>query len=256
MSRSQRNRRRRRGRGRPRNKALLALMVVLVLVGLAGLSAVGYVVSIAASAPPLSSLKPRDSGSQSEVRAADGTRLGFIQSNELRRPAEGNRSPRRSRTPRSRSRTALLPAQGRRLRGHRPRRACKNLVQPEDGAGRLDDHDAARPQPLHHARADLPAQDPRGQARRGARERALQGVDPRQVPQHGAVRDARRPVGDRRQGRRARVLQQVGRASSSCARPRCSPACRRRRRMYSPLRAPGSAKARRNEVLAKMAEPG
>ena len=36
--------------------------------------------------------------------------------------------------------------------------------------------------------ADLQAQDPRGQARRGARERALQGVDPRQVPQHRPVR--------------------------------------------------------------------
>jgi penicillin-binding protein 1A len=93
MSRSQRNRRRRRGRGRPRNKAFLALMVVMVLAALAGLAAVGYVVSIAASAPPLGSLKPRDLGSQSEVRAADGTRLGFIQSNELRRPVEGTRIP-------------------------------------------------------------------------------------------------------------------------------------------------------------------
>ena len=68
-------------------------MVVLVLVALAGLSAVGYVISIASSAPPLDSLKPRELGSQSEVRAADGTRLGFIQSNELRRPVEGNRIP-------------------------------------------------------------------------------------------------------------------------------------------------------------------
>jgi penicillin-binding protein 1A len=68
-------------------------MVVLVLVALAGLSAVGYVISIAASAPPLDSLKPRELGSQSEVRAADGTRLGFIQSNELRRPVLGNQIP-------------------------------------------------------------------------------------------------------------------------------------------------------------------
>ncbi|MEO8688883.1 MAG: transglycosylase domain-containing protein [Solirubrobacteraceae bacterium] len=65
----------------------------MVLVALAGLSAVGYVISIASSAPPLNSLKPRELGSQSEVRAADGTRLGFIQSNELRRPVEGNQIP-------------------------------------------------------------------------------------------------------------------------------------------------------------------
>src|SRR3954469_7662310 len=93
MSRSTRNRRRHHSRGRPRNKAFLGLMVVLVLIALAGLSAVGYVISIAASAPPLDSLKPRDLGSQSEVRAADGTRLGFIQSNELRRPVDGTRIP-------------------------------------------------------------------------------------------------------------------------------------------------------------------
>src|SRR3954452_5876986 len=111
MSRSQRNRRRHHSRGRPRNKALLAVMVGLVVVALAGLSAVGYVISIASSAPPaglpavgyvtsiaspappLDSLKPRDLGSQSEVRAADGTRLGFIQSNELRRPVGGSHIP-------------------------------------------------------------------------------------------------------------------------------------------------------------------
>ena len=105
------------------------MMVVLVLVALAGLAAVGYVVSIAASAPPLTSLKEREPGSKSEVLAADGSRLGFIQSNELRRPPRATSSPRSSRTPRSRSRTALLPAQGRRLRGHRPRRVQEPLNQ-------------------------------------------------------------------------------------------------------------------------------
>ena len=59
--------------------------------------------------------------------------------------------------------------------------------------------------------ADLPAQDPRGQARRGARERAEQVVDPRPVPEHRAVRHARRPDRGRRPGRLARVLREVGR---------------------------------------------
>ena len=44
--------------------------------------------------------------------------------------------------------------------------------------------------------------------------------------------------------------------SSGSARRRCWPACRRRRRTYSPVRAPEKAEARRNEVLAKMAELG
>jgi penicillin-binding protein 1A len=69
-------------------------MVVLIAVGLAGLSAVGYVVSIASSAPPLSTLKPRDLGSATAVYASDGkTRLGFIQNNELRQILPGKAIP-------------------------------------------------------------------------------------------------------------------------------------------------------------------
>jgi penicillin-binding protein 1A len=80
-------------RARPANKALLGVLVVLVIVAVAGLGAVGYIVSIAASAPSLSSLKQRDPGSNSEVLAADGSRLGFIQADELRLPAKGNEFP-------------------------------------------------------------------------------------------------------------------------------------------------------------------
>jgi penicillin-binding protein 1A len=93
MSRLQRTKLSRGRRGRPRNKALLGVLVVLVAVAVAGLSAVGYVVSIAASAPPLSTLKERDPGSNSEVIAADGSRLGFIQASELRLPADGDEFP-------------------------------------------------------------------------------------------------------------------------------------------------------------------
>ena len=78
MSRSQRYRRRRRGRGRHRSQALFAVLVVLIGVGIAGLSVVGWVVATAASAPALTSLKERDPGANTEVLAADGTRLGFI----------------------------------------------------------------------------------------------------------------------------------------------------------------------------------
>jgi len=93
MSRSQRTRLRRSHRGGGRNKALLALLVVVMAVGIAGIAAVGYVVSIAASAPALSALKERDPGSNSEVLAADGSRLGFIQASELRLPAESDEFP-------------------------------------------------------------------------------------------------------------------------------------------------------------------
>jgi penicillin-binding protein 1A len=68
-------------------------MVVVVLVGIAGLSVVGWVVSTAASAPAITTLKERDPGSNTEVLAADGTRLGFISADELSRPVAGNNLP-------------------------------------------------------------------------------------------------------------------------------------------------------------------
>src|SRR4051794_39433299 len=85
MSLSARNRQRRRHRSKPRNKLALALALVAAVAGLAGLSAVGYVVSIAASAPALDALKARDPGGFSLVLARDGKRLGVIQANELRK---------------------------------------------------------------------------------------------------------------------------------------------------------------------------
>ncbi|HET9738883.1 MAG TPA: transglycosylase domain-containing protein [Solirubrobacteraceae bacterium] len=68
-------------------------MVVVIVVGIGGLSVVGWVVATAASAPELSSLKARDPGSNTEVLAADGTRLGFISADDLSRPVSGAQLP-------------------------------------------------------------------------------------------------------------------------------------------------------------------
>jgi penicillin-binding protein 1A len=64
---------------------LLGLGVLATVSIIALLSAVGYVLAIAASAPDLSELKPADKGQLSVVYAVDGSRLGFIQSDVLRR---------------------------------------------------------------------------------------------------------------------------------------------------------------------------
>ena len=93
MTYTARRRRRRRGRSNGASKALLALVVLACVVAVAGLSAVGYVVSIAASAPPLDSLKPRDPGGFSLVFARDGRRLGVIQADELRKAVPGWQIP-------------------------------------------------------------------------------------------------------------------------------------------------------------------
>nr|MBA3748611.1 penicillin-binding protein [Solirubrobacterales bacterium] len=77
----QRRRRRRGGAGR-----VIILTVAVFTAGgvIALLSAVGYVVGIANSAPDLNALRPQDPGRISSVLAADGSRLGFIQNDVLR----------------------------------------------------------------------------------------------------------------------------------------------------------------------------
>src|SRR3954464_2875652 len=92
MSHSQRIRRRRR-RGGPRNKLMLAGLVLVAAVGIAGATLIGWVVNTAASAPQLASLKERDVGANTEILAADGTRLGFLQANDLSQPVAGKELP-------------------------------------------------------------------------------------------------------------------------------------------------------------------
>jgi penicillin-binding protein 1A len=84
MSRAARSRRRRKRRGV--GPVFIILGVLVTLAGLAGLGTVGYVLALANSAPELSELKPIDQGASSVVYAANGERLGFIQSDILRTP--------------------------------------------------------------------------------------------------------------------------------------------------------------------------
>ncbi len=105
---------------------------------------------------------------------------------------------------------ALLRARRDRLRGDRARR----LGGPEGGRrgpGRLDDHPAARPQPLHRgSRGDDRAEDPRGDLGGGVRAGVLEDADPHQVPEHGLLRDHRRPHRGGRSGRRRDLLLKAG----------------------------------------------
>jgi penicillin-binding protein 1A len=84
MSRAARSRRRRKRRGV--GPVFIILGVLVTIAGLAGLGTVGYVLALANSAPELSELKPIDQGASSVVYAANGTRLGYIQSDILRTP--------------------------------------------------------------------------------------------------------------------------------------------------------------------------
>src|SRR5687768_17858144 len=87
----------RRRRGSRRNPALLIVLVPLLLAGIVAVSAVGYVIAIAADTPPLSDLKPRDKGATSVVYAADGSRLGYVRSDEVRTPVPWSEMPQSAR---------------------------------------------------------------------------------------------------------------------------------------------------------------
>ncbi len=93
MSVPRERRRRRHSRGGPAKAVSLLLGALVATVGIAALGAVGYVVSVAVGAPPLSELEPADPGSNSVVLAADGTRLGFIESDIARRPITSQEIP-------------------------------------------------------------------------------------------------------------------------------------------------------------------
>jgi penicillin-binding protein 1A len=85
--------RRRRHKGGAKKFLMLTLLVFLAAAGIAGATAVGWVVNTAASAPPLASLKQRNVGANTEILAADGTRLGFLQANDLSQPVPGRMLP-------------------------------------------------------------------------------------------------------------------------------------------------------------------
>jgi penicillin-binding protein 1A len=86
MSRQARQRRRRQRRSGPSRFALLGLSGLAGAIVIGGIVAVGYVLSVAQSAPSLDSLQPKLAGASSQVFAANGSRLGFIQSDVLRSP--------------------------------------------------------------------------------------------------------------------------------------------------------------------------
>ncbi len=92
MSRQARTRRRRRNAST--GPVFLILGVTAALIGIGLTSVVGYVVSIASSAPPLSRLKAVDPGETSVVYASDGSKLGYISADTIRTPIPGYTIPR------------------------------------------------------------------------------------------------------------------------------------------------------------------
>lgn len=84
-------RKRRNRRGGRRGPLTIGGVVLLVCAAIAGFSGLGYVIAIAASAPPLG--KAVNRGLTSSVYASDGSLLGYIQSDEISTPVPWSRIP-------------------------------------------------------------------------------------------------------------------------------------------------------------------
>jgi len=91
---TQRQRRRHRRDSRKRSKLAVALIVVFSVITAAILAAGSWVVSVANEAPNPDNLKPVKKGQNSIIFAGDGSRLGYIQSDEARKPVSITRMPR------------------------------------------------------------------------------------------------------------------------------------------------------------------
>jgi penicillin-binding protein 1A len=65
---------------------MLAFAVLLLTAMVVVLSIVGYIAAIASTAGDITDMKPIDKGSSSVIFAADGSRLGYVQSDEIRTP--------------------------------------------------------------------------------------------------------------------------------------------------------------------------
>jgi penicillin-binding protein 1A len=85
--------RRRRRRGGAARVIIITITVLIACMVIGVLSAVGYVVGIANSAPDLASLRPQDPGRNSVVYAADGQKLGTIANDVLRTPIDSKAMP-------------------------------------------------------------------------------------------------------------------------------------------------------------------
>jgi penicillin-binding protein 1A len=90
---AQRNRRRQRRRGGAPSKLLFIAAGLFVAVALAGIAVASWVLDVAAEAPSLAACKKIDHGGNSAIFAADGSKLGLIDSDEARAPVSIARIP-------------------------------------------------------------------------------------------------------------------------------------------------------------------
>jgi penicillin-binding protein 1A len=90
---TQRNRRRQRRHGGIGAKVLLVFGCVVALLGIGAIAVTSWVLDVAAEAPSLSSCKPVSKGGNTVLYAADGSKLGTVSSPQAREPVSIERIP-------------------------------------------------------------------------------------------------------------------------------------------------------------------
>ena len=90
---TRRQRRVRRNQSGPRTKIVAAAAVIGGLILTGALAAGGWVLGIASDAPDVSQMKPINKGQNSVIYAGDGSRLGLIDSDEVRTPISLDKIP-------------------------------------------------------------------------------------------------------------------------------------------------------------------
>ena len=90
---TQRNRRRQRRRGGAGAKLLLVGLGVVAVLAAAAVGVVSWVLGVAADAPSLAACRPVERGGNTVLFAADGSRLGVVESEEARAPVAIGRIP-------------------------------------------------------------------------------------------------------------------------------------------------------------------
>ena len=163
----------RRSRGSVRRKLFVGLGILAAAVAIPVVGVGAWVLSVRADTPPLGQLKPVEEGSNSVVYAADGSRLGYIQSDTIRRPVRGPEDPQVLEHATVAIEDEHFYEHGGIDYGAIVRAGWEDLKAGAGRAGRLDDHPAARSQPLHReSRGDAGAKGPRGHLGGGATRRS------------------------------------------------------------------------------------
>ncbi|HEX5712233.1 MAG TPA: transglycosylase domain-containing protein [Solirubrobacterales bacterium] len=92
---TQRNRRRRGRRGGIGSKVLIVGGAVFAMAAIAAIAVTSWVLDVAAEAPSLATCKPIDHGGNSTLYAADGSKLGMIAADEAHTPVAIDRIPKK-----------------------------------------------------------------------------------------------------------------------------------------------------------------